>query len=106
MTIGSNINVVPTSNIDTIAVNETTAIKALDALVDDEIHIEANAINFTDVILWVRKYPATDDNLKRGIPVFPGDTYPIAKRAQLYNGEYSMILGEAKATGDVFMEHF
>jgi len=90
----------------TISVGSTTAVTLLAALASTDLpHSQVTITNNGNKSLWVRNYPAADDNLKRGERVAPGANLPIIRNSEVYIGEISAIFQSGSAK-DVFVVSF
>jgi len=105
-TIGKNFNTNDVANTSTFSVGSTAAVTLLPAQVEnDTIFIEVLITNDGNKSLWVRKRPASLDNLKNGRRIAPGDTKNVVENSNNYTGEISAIF-DSGAPHDVHVEVF
>jgi hypothetical protein len=107
-TIGTSTNTNSEGNvIDAISVGGTTAVQLLPAQTlppdgGEQPRITVWIYNSGNQDLWVRFYPASTDNIKKGIPVFAGTVKQMMKGSDIYTGEISGIM-EGGAARDVYV---
>ena len=99
----ANTNTNDESTQDTVSVDSTTAQIALPARPENEPIQEASISNMGNKILWLREYPASQDNLKHGKPVDPGATHEL-RLPNIQIGECSVIF-ESGGAKDVVIQY-
>lgn len=107
-TIGTSTNLNTEAVVlDAISVDSTTAVTLLTALgiPFEPPRIKVVVYNSGNRDLWVRFYPASDDNLKRGVVVRSGETQTVLEGSDIYTGEISAIMDSGGAR-DVFVTWF
>ena len=107
-TIGTSTNTNNTADVlAAIGVDSTTAVTLLSALDTprDPPRIKVIIHNFGNRDLWVRFYPSSDDNIKRGVVVAGGETRTVLEGSDIYTGEISAIMDSGGAR-DVFVTWF
>ncbi|MBL4753773.1 MAG: hypothetical protein JKY52_09310 [Flavobacteriales bacterium] len=102
--IGTNTN---TSDVVTtpsaISVDASTAVTLLPERTDTTPFIRATIYNSGNQTLWIRNYPASQDNLKRGERLIPGQQLTLELPNMGIN-EYSGIYNSGGAR-DVFVQY-
>ena len=104
-TIGTSTNVnTEGENSSPISVGSTTAVTLIAAQVfpADAPRIKVWVYNDGNRLLWVRLYPASDDNIARGIPIEPGERIVLMEKSDIYTGEISAIMASGGAR-DVYV---
>lgn len=104
-TIGTSTNKNTSADVlSAISVDATTAVTLLTTLVVpfEPPRIKVVVYNSGNRNLWVRFYPAADDNLKRGIVVKPGENSTIMQGSDIYTGGISGIMDSGGAR-DVYV---
>ena len=104
-TIGTSTNKNSLANVlSAISVDSTTAVTLLAALdLPLELpYISVEIVNRGNRDLWVRYYPASDDNIKRGKVVKAGESKAIIDGSDIFTGELSAIMDSGIAR-DVFV---
>ena len=103
-TVGTSTNIntdsITSSGISVDSTTAVTLIAAPPSLIPPRIKVVI--YNSGNRILWVRLYAASVDNLKRGIPVEPGQTKIIMEGSDIYTGEVSGIMDSGVAR-DVYV---
>ncbi len=90
--IGKNINKSGTTSNLTFDVDSSTAVTLLAAQSEsDSPFIEIIVTNGGNKALWIRRRPASADNLKDGRRIAPGETRTIIQLGDNYTGEISGI---------------
>lgn len=99
--IGQNINETDEPiTASAISIDSTTAVTLLAARTIPLLKIFINNRGNRD--LFVRLYPASDDNIKRGIGIESGETRDLLNFVENYTGEISGIMSSGGAN-DVFV---
>jgi len=104
-TIGTSANLNTASEtLSPISVNSTTAttLIAAQVLPTEAPRIKVWVYNEGNRLLWVRLYPAPDDNIARGIPIEPGERITLMEGSDIYTGEISGIMASGGAR-DVYV---
>lgn len=95
---GKNTNENDEATQTTLSVGSTAAVTLLPALADDVApHSEVLITNDGNKSLWVRFYPAAQDNLKTGERIAPGDSIPVVRNSEVYSGEISAVFHSGSA---------
>ncbi|TNG03798.1 MAG: hypothetical protein EP297_00145 [Gammaproteobacteria bacterium] len=86
-----------------ISVGSSTAVTLLPAQAQYATpRIKVEIYNSGNRDLWVRRYQATNDDIKRGVPVSGGETRIFEFNADIYTGELSGIMNSGTAK-DVYV---
>jgi len=98
--IGQNINTADIATTTTVSVGSSVAVTLLDSRSDPLLKIIVDNRGNRD--LFVRLYPASDDNIKHGITVESGESKDILSFVENYTEEISAIM-ESGTVKDVFV---
>lgn len=89
---GKNTNENDEASQTIIPVDGTTAVTLVPALADDaKPHSNVTVTNDGNKSLWVRFYPAAQDDILTGERIAPGESRVIIENSEVYRGEISAI---------------
>lgn len=106
-TVGTSTNLNTEGNVlSPISVDSTTAVTLVVATAAlDPPRIKIVIYNDGNRLLWVRLYAASVDNLKRGVPIEPGETSILLEGSDIYTDDISAIMDSGGAR-DVYVTWF
>jgi len=93
--IGQNVNEADTATTTTVSVGSSVAVTLLGPRTEPLLLI--NVANRGNRDLFVRLYPASDDNIKHGITVESGESKDILSFVENYTEEISAIMESGSA---------